>query len=119
MKRTRPNKYSLKKIEQLNEEASIRIALAKRAGGTPVEKLQKVKRNDGSIHTIRRIFCVGGVCELCGKPAKRGEILEPHELIKRSAGGRVSLENSRMCHRTCHPVSKPRLDWIPDSGGSE
>lgn len=113
------NKYSLKKIAQLNTEAPIRIALAKRAGGTPIVKIQTVKRNDGTIHKIKRVFCVGGVCEICGKPSKRGEILEPHELIKRSAGGQVSLDNSRMCHRTCHPVSKPQLNWIPNNGGSE
>lgn len=106
------NKYSLKKIEKLNAEVPIRIALANRVGGKPLIKVQAVRRNGGSIHKITRILCVGGICEVCNKPAVRGEILEPHEVVKRSAGGKLSLENSKMCHRRCHPVSKPQLEWI-------
>ena len=55
-----PNKYSLKKIGQLNGEVKARIALCKRAGGTPVISNELVKRNDKSIHIIQRVLCVGG-----------------------------------------------------------
>ena len=113
IKRRKPlNKYSLKKIDSLNGEVKARIALCKRAGGLPITSIEIARRNDGTKHLIKRVKCMGGTCELCHQPARQGEILEPHELKKRSAGGKVSLRNSKMCHRKCHPVSKPRLEWI-------
>lgn len=100
MKRSKPpNKYSLKKIQQLNDEFNIRIKLCLRAGGKPYRYIQKYQRNDGSIHDIRRVICTNGKCECgCGE---RG-ILEPHEKIRRSAGGSLSLRNSIMVLRKCH-----------------
>lgn len=87
------NKYSLKKIAQLNAEVPARIALANRCGGKPIPRDVTVKHN-GVSYTIRRIICVGGRCEICGQPAGQGEVLEPHESPKRSAGGVVSLRDS-------------------------
>lgn len=122
MKRTKPpNKYSLKKIDQLNSEVKARKALCLRAGGTPRIFHEKGKRNDGEPYTIKRVICVGGTCECrkidkmnnCG--GKRG-ILEPHEHpIRRSKGAKVSLESSYMVLRECHQRldgRQPKLQWI-------
>ena len=115
MKTRKPlNRYSLHRIEKLNAEVPERIKLIARCGGLPRFYTQFIKRNDGSQHEIKRVVCIGGVCELC-KMHANGEILEPHEAItKRSAGGKVSLENSLMVHRSCHKDqhSKPQLKWL-------
>ena len=118
MKRSkRPNQYSLSKIARLNAEFPERVKLIARCGGHLRVHEQLVRRNDGTKHTIKRAICVGGYCEICHQPAN-GETLEPHEYkIKRSAGGHVSLDNSIMCHRSCHREqhSKPQLKWIKDN----
>lgn len=107
------NKYSLKKIGRLNAEVPARIALCIRCGGKPSQYDEKVKHN-GVTNIIHRVKCVGGRCEICHQPAGKGEVLEPHELPKRSAGGKVSLKDSKMCHRRCHrnQHSKPQLKFI-------
>lgn len=101
MKRSKPlNKYSLKMIKKLNNEAPIRIKLCKRAHGTPIEYKEKFCRNDGTIHIIKRVRCINGVCECgCGQ---FGLILEPHETPRRSNGGKVSMKQSKMVRRDCH-----------------
>jgi len=110
-RRNPPNKYSLRRIDKLNAELPERLKLIIRCGGEPYFYNQFAKHN-GSTFIIRRVRCVGGVCEICHDPARDDEILEPHEDPERSAGGRVSLEQSVMCHRRCHPISKPQLEWI-------
>lgn len=115
MKRSkRPNRYSLSKIRKLNDELPERIKLIERCGGKPQFYTETFKRNDGSVHKIKRVRCIGGRCEICGELALNGEFLEPHETPKRSAGGKVSLKDSVMCHRSCHREqhSKPQLEWI-------
>lgn len=99
MKQTPLNCYSLKKIAELNAEAPIRIALCRRASGIPVETRQTIRRNDGSVHTIRRITCINGICEECHQ---RKPHLEPHEKVHRAQGGILSLDNTVMVDRGCH-----------------
>ena len=92
-------KYSLKKIDQLNGEVAEREALCRRAGGTPVQSIEKYKR-DGTTYDIVHVTCYGGKCECgCGMPA---HFLEPHENHLRSQGGNVSRANSLMVRRDCH-----------------
>jgi len=120
IKRRKPlNKYSLKKIDQLNGEVKARIALCKRAGGAPVISNELVKRNDKSVHIIQRVRCVGGVCECgCGKPANQyNGSLEPHETPRRSTSKsiKVSLRYSKMVLRGCHQRldgRQPKLEWL-------
>lgn len=109
-----PNIYSMKKIDSLNAELPERIKLIARCSGTPRFRNESVKHNSGATYIIRRVYCIGGVCEICGLPARNGEILEPHEFPKRSAGAKVSLSQSLMCHRICHMKehSQPQLTWI-------
>ena len=109
-----PNRYSMRKIDALNAELPERIKLIERCGGTPYFYNEPVKRNDGGTYIIRRVLCIGGVCEICGQPCRNGEHLEPHENPKRSQGGKVSLAQSLMCHRTCHmgEHAQPELEWI-------
>lgn len=114
LKRSRhPNQYSLKRIEALNAEVPVRLKLIKRCGGVPHHYTQVV-HNNGQRYVIKRVACIGGVCEICHKPAIYGERLEPHENPPRSKGTKVSLKYSKMCHRACHRAqhSKPQLEWI-------
>jgi len=62
------NRYSLKRIAEINAEVPIRLSLCNRVGGTPIIKDQTVKRHN-EIFIIKRVFCVGGTCEVCDKPA--------------------------------------------------
>jgi len=94
------NQVSSKHLEELRAELPIRLALIERCGGSPVYREFSVVV-DGERSTVQTVLCWGGICELCGKPAK-GEFLEPHEKWHRSLGGRLSLPNSVMCHRACH-----------------
>lgn len=108
----RPNMLSKKKVLELNNQVDERVKLALRCGGKPEHKLTMIRFNDGTKALLHSVKCVGGVCEICKMPAQRNEMLEPHELLKRSAGGKVSCANSKMCHHRCHPISKPQLSWI-------
>ena len=91
---------SERRVRQLNSEVTARIALCKRCGGVPVQKSSPINFGWGVLE-LNTIICVGGTCEVCGKPAG-GEFMSPHEKHHRSLGGRVSLENSLMCHWACH-----------------
>ncbi len=106
-----PAPISARKIAKLNDEVEVRIELARRCGGTAVIKTRGIRLKDG-MYILNTVRCIGGVCEICHQSAALNEILEPHEKNKRSNGGKVSLDNSVMCHRRCHPISKPRLEWI-------
>ncbi len=109
------NRYSVKKIHQINSEAPIRKKLAYRAHGTPIETIERYKRNDGKVYLIHRVRCINGICE-CG--CKRRGNLEPHERIRRSKGGLLSLQNTIMILRECHRRLDGRsvkLQWITQS----
>ncbi|MDD4876417.1 MAG: hypothetical protein PHQ86_04715 [Dehalococcoidales bacterium] len=103
MKRTRMNNYSLKKIDEKNAEAPIRIALCKRAGGTPITREVQVYHS-GQRHTFTKVECLGGTCECgCGQRADNYTGgLSPHEKHSRGQGGKLSLENSIMVLNSCH-----------------
>jgi len=120
MKRTSINRYSEKKISQIQAESQVRIELCKRAGGTPITQESHLFRN-GKKYPYTKVACVGGICECglpdCPKHPQNGEHLEPHEIKQRSLGGVMSLENSRMVLRQCHRVlqhSEPM--WSKDNG---
>lgn len=106
------NHYSLKRIQQLNEEAPIRRELAKRAGGIPVESVQTVYHNSTK-YTITRVMCLGGRCE-CGCGLRTSNPLDPHHKIKRSGGGDFTLENIIMVMRGHHKNyhGQVQLNWI-------
>lgn len=107
MKKTPLNKYSLKKIAQIQGEAPIRVELCKRAGGKPLTREAAIVRK-GVKHTYTKVECVGGVCECglpdCPKYPLYGQHLEPHEQLPRGRGGKLSLQNSIMVLRRCHRI---------------
>lgn len=115
-----PNKYSLKKIAQINGEVPARLALCKRAGGKPIIKKEIYRRNDGTRHKITRVFCIGGKCECgCKKPANNinGQLF-PHEKLWRGRGGKLSLVNSILILNSCHrrlQNREPKLKWIKEA----
>ena len=108
------NHYSKARIQKFYDEFPERIALAKRCGGYPQVHYEIFNPYKKEPVYIPRVRCIGGVCEICGKPAGFGEILEPHETPRRSKGGLVSLKDSKMCHRACHNGKHPgvQLEWI-------
>lgn len=91
---------SERRVRQLNSEVTARIALCKRCGGIPIQKSSNIHFDWGFME-LNTIMCIGGTCEVCGKPAG-DERMSPHEKHHRSLGGQVSLENSLMCHWACH-----------------
>jgi len=116
LKRKTPlNRYSIKKIAELNAEAPIRLELCRRAHGIPKEHIQKYRRK-GVIHEIHRVICRNGICECgCGQ---RYPVLEPHEKVFRSHGGKLSLDNSILLSRECHQVAQNNvLKWTPIQEG--
>ena len=114
MKRTPINRFSEKKIAQLNEEAPIRIALCKRAGGTPVTREVQIYRN-GDKFTYTKVECHNGICECgCGQ---RSYLLDPHEDKNRSQGGKLSMGNTKMVTRSCHHrLQKSSPMWSKKGG---
>lgn len=122
MKRTPINRYSEKKILEMQAEAPIRIALCKRARGTPITREVSIYRN-GQKYTYTKVECSGGVCECglldCPKHPPYGQHLEPHEIIHRSLGGKLSLQNSRMILRGCHrKLQKNKPIWGQNAGNN-
>lgn len=100
------NKYSLKKIAELNAETSIRRALCYRAYGIPIEYVEVVYRK-GIKHTINRVRCQNGVCECgCGEFSP---VLKPHELVSRAYGGKLSMTNSIMVKDNHHAILQNNL----------
>jgi len=108
LKRKSINRYSLKKIAELNAEAPIRRALCYRAHGIPIETVEVVYRN-GTKHTINRVKCINGRCEcgFCG--GEFSPILHPHEKHSRGRGGKLSMENSLMVSDSHHAVLQNNL----------
>ncbi len=107
MKRKPLNKYSKKKILEMQAEAPIRVELCKRAGGTSSVREVQIYRN-GQKYTYPKVECIGGICECglpnCPKSPPYGQRLEPHEVKHRSLGGKLSLANSIMIIRLCHRI---------------
>lgn len=119
LKRTKPmNDISPKMLLELKRQVPVRDALALRCGGRPYHYTVKL-RCQGKLIPVEMVRCLGGTCEICGKPAN-GEILYPHEEPFKSHGGKVSLEQSKMAHWGCHLTkhgekvidSKPKLRWL-------
>ena len=96
----RVNPISHRRLREMQAEIPVRIALCERCGGKPIYKDFELTIN-GKREVMEMVFCLGGVCEICGKPAGN-EILHPHEEKFRSRGGKLSLENSKMAHLVCH-----------------
>ena len=115
LKARKPLKHiSERRVRQLNSEVITRIALCKRCGGVPVQKSSRINFGWGFME-LNTIICVGGACEICGQPAG-DEHMSPHEDPPRSTGGKVSLEDSRMCHWACHrKVQKSEPVWSKDA----
>lgn len=107
--------YSERRVRQLNDELSARILLCKRCGGTPIQQSRMVEVAGKHLVELNTIICLGGTCEVCWQPAG-DECMSPHGKTLKSRGGKVSLENSVMCHWSpCHrqeQKSEPR--WSKD-----
>ena len=107
MKRKPLNRYSEKRIAELQAEAPIRIALCERAGGKAITREVQVYRN-GQKHTYTKVECVGGICECglpdCPKQPPYGQHLEPHEKLFKGQGGKLTMDNSIMVLRRCHRI---------------
>lgn len=103
MKQTPLNHYSLKRIQQLNAEVPERLALCRRASGTPI--LRKVTLYRKHIaYPVTTVECTYGVCECgCGHLFPR---LYPHEEPFRSQGGKVSLKDSKMVSPEHHRIEQ-------------
>jgi len=123
MAKSHLNTYSLKKITEKNAEAPIRIALCKRARGEPATREVQVYHS-GQRYTFTKVECMGGKCECnlpdCPRYANNyNGRLEPHEMLTRGHGGKLSLENTKMVLRRCHRIlqnREPKLDWIKQGG---
>lgn len=111
LKRHSPlNAMSLKRIAELNAEAPVRVELCHRAHGRAIQE-QKTIRRGSQKYEYTKVTCLNGICEICGKPANE---LHPHERPFKSHGGKLSLEQSVMCHNKCQAVEhgEPMLEWI-------
>ena len=77
------------------------------------ERIKLCERCDGEwVKSGRGGHCEGGKCEWCGRHANACPPdfqLHPHELIKRSHGGKVSATNSRMLCAVCHDYAHLRI----------
>ena len=105
------NTLSPARVKQLNGEVPARIALAERCGGEGVIFEKIIEFKNGKTATLKTVVCVEGYCEICHKPSYC-QNLHPHEVFYRSQGGKVSLDNSIMCHDWCHPKSEVKLEWL-------
>ena len=107
--------YSERRVRELNSQVSVRILLCKRCGGTPIQQSRMVEVAGKRMIGLNTVICLGGTCEICGKPA-RDEGVSPHEKTPRGRGGKVSLENSVMCHwQPCHrQEQKSEPMWSKD-----
>ncbi|GAH13105.1 unnamed protein product [marine sediment metagenome] len=106
MKRTMIKSVSDKRKAELEAEYEIRKQLCERAKGYWVRS--------GDYYR-----CLGGLCELCGKPPDwRG--LHPHEEPHRSQGGKLSLKDSKMlcgkCHSERHGIKEVNDETYKEKG---
>ena len=96
MKRSKIKPFSDKRLAQLAKDIEVLKVLCKQAGGAWMP---------GATYNgvIIGIHCHGGKCEECrGKATAPDFMLHPHEIKFKSAGGRVSFDNSVMLCDTCH-----------------
>ena len=109
--------YSERRVRQLNSELTARILLCKRCGGEPIQQSRMVEVAGNRPIELNTIICLGGTCEVCGQPAG-DEVMSPHEKTPRGRGGKLSLENSVMCHwQPCHrQEQKSEPLWSKDDG---
>ena len=90
-RRTCMKPISDRRRKEMAEDCKTRRLLCERAGG---EFIQTGNYSG---------YCRGGTCEHChGANPTLGIPLSPHELIYRSRGGKLSLENSEMRCIICH-----------------
>ncbi len=102
LKRSKKMKaISERKVAEINDQETVRVALCIRCGGSATIS---TRRTVGGLLTI--VQCFGGKCEICGKPTSIVGPLEPHELVSRSIGGILSMDNSRMVCRNCHETDQ-------------
>lgn len=97
------NRLSLRKVIELNNEVDDRIALCKRANGTPVLKTRTIRFNNKTEMELTTVTCINGICEVC---QMRRTVLYPHEKIPRSKGGKLNLKNSIMVDNHCHQIKQ-------------
>lgn len=99
------NYISEKRLQTLNAEVPIIIALCKRCSGKPFIRSITIRTHVGKGSIVNKqllqVTCLGGVCEVCNKPAG-GKILDKHHKIPLSHGGKTTLDNCYMAHRSCH-----------------
>lgn len=116
MNRKPINRYSLKRIAELQAEAPVRVELCKRAGGTPIQREVQIYRK-GEKYTYTKVECTNGICECgCGQ---RSSLLEPHEDKHRSQGGKLSMSNTIMTTRHCHRrLQKSEPMWSSHNGNN-
>ena len=50
---------------------------------------------------------VGGVCQICVQPVEQSDAEFDHFPIPHRDGGRTTLDNGRLVHKTCHPRGRP------------
>lgn len=107
LRQTKPlNPISKRKIDQINGEYANRIKLCLRCGGMPHIETRMIRLNNRQRFQLRSVTCIGGYCEICHKPTGNS-ILHPHEKNPRGKGGKLSLENSIMCHNEpCHRLAQ-------------
>ncbi len=102
---------SERKVNEINQQETVRIALCIRAGGSASVSIRKTV--GGNLVSVK---CEGGRCEICHKSAEIVGQLETHAHVSRSVGGRISMEVSRMVCRSCHeadqrlPIAERLLD---------
>ena len=116
-RKKRLNPVSLKRIAQLNLEVPARVSLCQRVGGTPVfgKHTYYIKSKPYPVITVQ---CLGGVCE-CGCGERTDGLLEPHEKVFRSHGGKLSLENTIMVKPEHHPkLQNNELHWSNENNES-
>ena len=101
------NRKSIRKVKEENNEVEDRIALCKRANGTPEVLVKLIPLDNNTEIENRTVQCHDGICELCGKFGN----LEPHEEGLRSRGFKVSLKNSKMVCRECHNDRGSNPQW--------
>lgn len=94
------------KLPTLAEVNAIRRATPKHAIPTiKVEKAQKKRAEQKVVKSVRAqvVERAGGRCERCGRPCRQSG--EAHHKVKRSQGGKWTLENIEFICRTCHGLA--------------
>jgi len=108
LKRGKPlNRYSLKRVAELNAELPVREKLCHQADGVPFY-YDTVATVSGKHVLIKHLACLHGICQKCGR---RMPQVDPHEEPFRSHGGKVSLKDSKMWCRDCQATRHGNPMW--------